>query len=60
MTIVAITGDRPNRLECMADLTMHVPSVDTALTQELHMMLTHIICDIVESELMSSEGDAGI
>ena len=56
MTIVAITGDQPNRLECMADMTMHVPSVDTALTQELHMMITHIICDIVESELMSSEG----
>jgi D-sedoheptulose 7-phosphate isomerase len=60
MTIVAITGDQPNSLECLADLTVHVPSVDTAITQELHMMITHILCDIVESELMSYEADAAI
>ncbi len=58
MTIIAITGDRPNRLESLADVTVHVPTVDTAITQELHMMVTHILCDIVESELMSCEGDA--
>jgi len=58
MTIIAITGDRPNRLECLADVTVRVPTVDTAITQELHMMVTHILCDIVESELMSCEGDA--
>ncbi len=59
MTIIAITGDQPNRLECLADVTVHVPTVDTAITQELHMMITHILCEIVESELMSCEGDAG-
>src|SRR5947207_1296712 len=59
MTIIAITGDQPNRLECLADVTVHVPTVDTAITQELHMMITHILCDIVESELMSCEGDTG-
>src|SRR5947209_14098856 len=59
MTIIAITGDQPNRLECLADVTVHVPTVDTAITQELHMMVTHILCDIVESELMSCEGDVG-
>lgn len=60
MTIIAITGDQPNSLECLADVAVHVPTVDTAITQELHMMVTHILCDIVESELMSSEGDASI
>src|SRR5947209_5709544 len=59
MTVIAITGDLPNRLECLADVTVHVPTVDTAITQELHMMVTHILCDIVESELMSCEGDVG-
>ena len=57
MTVVAITGDLPNRLECLADLTVHMPAVDTAITQELHMMVTHILCEIVESELMSYESD---
>lgn len=60
MTIIAITGDKPNSLECLADVAVHVPTVDTAITQELHMMVTHILCDIVESELMNSESDASI
>jgi D-sedoheptulose 7-phosphate isomerase len=53
MTVIAVTGDRPNRLECLADVTVHMPSVDTAITQELHMVVTHILCDIVESELVA-------
>jgi D-sedoheptulose 7-phosphate isomerase len=59
MTIIAITGDQPNRLECLADVTMHMPTIDTTITQELHMMVTHILCDIVESELMSYESVTG-
>ena len=59
MTVIAVTGDRPSRLGCLADVTVRVPVVDTAITQELHMVVTHILCDIVESELMSCEGDAG-
>ncbi len=60
MTTIAITGDQPNSLECLADVAVHVPTVDTAITQELHMMITHILCDIVESELMNTEGDASV
>jgi len=55
MTVIAVTGDRPSRLECLAHVTVRVPTVDTAVTQELHMVVTHILCDIVESEL--AEGD---
>jgi D-sedoheptulose 7-phosphate isomerase len=51
MTVVAITGRRPSRLERLADVTVRVPVSDTDLAQELHMMVTHILCDIVESEL---------
>ena len=58
MSIVAITGDRPSRLELLADTTVRVPVVDTALAQELHMIVTHILCDIVETELVSCQGDA--
>ena len=54
MTVIAVTGDRPSRLECLADVTVRVPTVDTAVTQELHMVVTHILCDIVESELATS------
>jgi D-sedoheptulose 7-phosphate isomerase len=57
MSVVAVTGERPNRLERLADVTIHVPVSDTALAQELHMIVTHILCDFVETELAASEGD---
>lgn len=58
MAVIAVTGDRPSRLECLADVTVRVPTVDTAITQELHMIVTHILCDIAESELVADEGEA--
>ncbi len=48
-----MTGERPNRLERKADLAVRVPVVETAAIQELHMAVTHILCDIVEAELMA-------
>ena len=57
MSVVAITGNRPCRLEAIADVTVRVPHVDTAIVQELHMAVTHILCDIVESELTARKGD---
>lgn len=57
--VVAITGDRRSRLERHADMTVRVPSNDTAVAQELHMVVTHILCDLVESELAGCEGESG-
>ena len=55
MTVIAITGEMPNSLERLSDVGLRVPLVDTALVQELHMIVTHILCDIVETRLASSE-----
>jgi D-sedoheptulose 7-phosphate isomerase len=57
MKVVAITGDRPSHLGTLANLTVRVPVVDTALAQELHMIVTHILCDIVERRLVAYEGE---
>jgi len=57
MTVIAVTGERPNRLGRLADVTVRVPVADTALVQELHMIVTHILCDIAETELAVCEGD---
>jgi D-sedoheptulose 7-phosphate isomerase len=59
MTVVAVTGDQHSRLEGLADLTVRVPTIDTAIAQELHMVVTHILCDIAETELAADEGDSG-
>lgn len=51
MTVVAITGELSNSLEMLSDVTLKMPLCDTALVQELHMIITHILCDIVETRL---------
>ncbi len=51
MTVVAITGELSNSLEMLSDVTLKMPLCDTALVQELHMVITHILCDIVETHL---------
>ena len=56
VTVAAITGDHASRLEDIAHVTVRVPVVDTAVAQELHMMVTHILCDITESELAKYDG----
>lgn len=53
MVTVAITGESASSLEALSDVTIKVPLVDTALVQELHMIVTHILCDITETQLSS-------
>lgn len=56
ITVVAVTGSRPSRLARAADLALRMPLTDTALVQELHMAVTHILCDIAECELSRDDG----
>jgi len=55
MTVVSITGDRPNQLEDLADYPLRVPATSTPLIQELQMLVTHILCGIVESTLAAED-----
>ena len=55
LTTIAITGNHPNRLAALADLTVRVSATETALVQELHQIVTHLLCGIVEAELMATD-----
>ena len=55
LTVVALTGDRPSKLEQLADLTLRAPAPDTPVVQEVHTLLTHILCGVVEAELAAGE-----
>jgi D-sedoheptulose 7-phosphate isomerase len=55
MAVAAILGERPCRLERLADVSISVPSIDTTAIQELHMVVTHLLCDIVEARLSAEE-----
>jgi phosphoheptose isomerase len=51
MRVVAITGPRPNPLASMADRVIEVPIADVPVIQEIHAVLVHLLCGIVESSL---------
>lgn len=51
MRVIALTGSRPNRMEENADLTLRVPSTQTPIVQEVHTMVTHLLCGLAEKDL---------
>lgn len=48
---VAMTGATGGEMKAMADYLLNVPSDDTPRIQESHIMLGHIICEIVEAQM---------
>jgi D-sedoheptulose 7-phosphate isomerase len=48
---IGLTGENGGKLSDIADITLKVPSQNTQRIQECHIMVGHIICDIVEKNL---------
>lgn len=53
-TTVAFTGETGGKLAGTVDYLMNVPSKDTPRIQESHVMVGHIVCDLVESKLFGT------
>ncbi len=51
MIIVAMTGATGGKMKDNCDYLLNVPSNDTPRIQESHIMLGHIICELVEASL---------
>lgn len=51
MTVVAMTGASGGRLKDYCSVLLNMPSTDTPRIQECHMLLGHIICELVEKTL---------
>ena len=49
---VALLGHGGGSIKNEVDLSIVVPSTDTARIQEVHIMIGHIICDLVEREFV--------
>jgi D-sedoheptulose 7-phosphate isomerase len=52
MHVVAFTGQTPSSFSDAADIVLSVPVKSTPLVQEVHAVLLHVVCDMVESDLM--------
>jgi|GEM_PF-5700 len=53
MVTVGFTGQGPNPMEMLCDHLLAVPSRVTPRIQECHIILGHIICEIVENRLFA-------
>ena len=51
MVTIAFTGKDGGQLKGMCDCIVNVPSEDTPRIQESHIMIGHIICEIVEETM---------
>lgn len=51
ITTVALTGRDGGAMAKMADVALVVPSNSTPRIQESHILIGHIICDIIEKEI---------
>ncbi len=51
--VIGLTGRGGGKLKDMADLTIMVPSDNTARVQEAHITIGHIICHLVEKGLFN-------
>jgi len=48
MIVVGLTGQSGGKIAEMCDFLMNVPSVDTPLIQEMHILIGHILCERIE------------
>lgn len=51
MYAIALTGATGGKMRDISDLLINVPSTDTPRIQETHILIGHIICEIVEREM---------
>jgi len=53
MITIGFTGSTGGKMKGLCDLLVRVPSEDIPRIQESHIMVGHIICDIIESSLFA-------
>jgi len=52
---VVLTGSTGGKMAEKADILIKVPSDDTPRIQEMHILIGHIICELVENELFGEK-----
>jgi len=50
---ISFLGNSGGKIKDITDISLVVPSADTARIQEIHSLTGHIICELVENELFS-------
>ena len=48
---IGFTGDKGGKMKEISDFIINVPSNDTPRIQESHILVGHVICELVESNI---------
>jgi D-sedoheptulose 7-phosphate isomerase len=51
---VGFTGETGGKMKSLSDYLFNIPSIDTPRIQESHILVGHIICELVEKEYFKS------
>jgi D-sedoheptulose 7-phosphate isomerase len=56
MVVIAVTGKDGGQLSSLSllkdgDIELRVPSNSTARIQEVHLVITHCLCDLIDTQL---------
>lgn len=51
MITVGMTGESGGKMKALSDYLLNMPSTDTPRIQEAHILIGHIICELVELEM---------
>ena len=51
---IGFTGEHGGKMKAISDYLFNVPSTDTPRIQESHILLGHIVCELVEREYFKS------
>lgn len=54
MYVISFTGEAGGKMKDSCDYLFNVPSTDTPRIQESHILIGHIICQLVEEQLFST------
>lgn len=53
-TVIGLTGQAGKKLASLCDLCVMVPSIRTARIQEGHITIAHILCELVDKQIITS------
>ena len=55
IVIISLTGETGGVMKDFSDILLNVPSIDTPRIQESHIMIGHIICELVETDMFGKK-----
>ena len=51
--VISLTGNDGGKLKSISDLNINIDSKSTQRIQEMHILIGHIICDLIERNYIS-------